>query len=164
MFCSINLFENCVQSGACRLEKVPRNGWVEYASDQVKLSPGEYVNAFTSVNFKCLENYLIEGPTASFCFQGNWTNAIPDCQPRCSTKAITGVSIVATSCFLNDVAVRCSDPAQPGTIARVNCRDRYERQSGSEQQIISCGDDGIYINMRYSLKLMVYLLVFFHYN
>lgn len=123
---------------------MPRNGWIEYASDHNKLSPGEFVNTLTTVNYKCLENYLVEGPTANFCFQGRWRNEIPDCQPRCSTKAITGVSIVATSCFLNDIEVRCSEPAQPGTIARVNCRDRYERQSASKQQIISCGDDGIW--------------------
>lgn len=45
---------------------------------------------------------------------------------------------------MNDVEVRCSEPSEPGTIARVNCRDRYERQSASKQQIISCGDDGIW--------------------
>lgn len=31
-----------------------------------------------------------------------------------------------------------------GTYARVNCRDRYVRQSGSKQQIITCGDDGVW--------------------
>lgn len=102
------------------------------------------MNSITTVNYKCLENHLIEGVTANFCFQGAWRSEVPDCQPRCSTKAITGISIVATSCFLNDVDVSCSEPAKPGTIARVNCRDRYERQSGSKQQIISCGDDGIW--------------------
>lgn len=132
-------------SGSCRVTKVPRNGWIEYAFEpKDKLSPGEFVNTLTTVNYKCLANHIIEGATANFCFQGAWRNPIPDCQPRCSTKAITGVSIVATSCFLNDVEVRCSEPAQPGTIARVNCRDRYERQSASKQQIISCGDDGIW--------------------
>lgn len=131
--------------GACRITKVPRNGWVEYASEPAdKLSPGEFVNSITTVNYKCLENHLIEGPTANFCFQGEWRNPIPDCKPRCSTKAITGVSIVATSCFLNDNETRCSDPAKPGTIARINCRDRYTRQTAARQQIISCGEDGIW--------------------
>lgn len=131
--------------GACRITKVPRNGWIEYSSPPYdKLSPGEIVNGFTTVNYKCLVNHLIEGPTANFCINGAWRSPIPDCQPRCSTKAITGVSIVATSCFLNDAEVRCSDPAQPGTYARVNCRDRYVRQSGSKQQIITCGDDGVW--------------------
>lgn len=131
-------------AGACRIEKVPRNGWIEYAADKIPVSHGEYVNSFTNVNYKCLDNHLIEGPTGNLCLRGQWTNEIPDCQPRCSTKAITGVSIAPTSCFLNDVEVRCSEPAQPGTIARINCRDRYERQSAAKQQIISCGDDGVW--------------------
>lgn len=135
----------CVCVGACRISKVPRNGWIEFAYEpRDKLAPGEIVNSLTTVNYKCLANHLIEGPTANFCFQGQWRNPIPDCKPRCSTKAISGVSIVATSCFLNDVEVRCSDPAEPGTYARVNCRDRYVRQSGSKQQIITCGDDGVW--------------------
>lgn len=139
------IFFSAFSAGACRVTKVPRNGWIEYAFEpRDKLSPGEIVNSITTVNYKCLVNHLIEGPTANFCFQGAWRNPVPDCQPRCSTKAITGVSIVATSCFLNDVEVRCSDPAQPGTYARVNCRDRYMRQSGSKQQIITCGDDGVW--------------------
>lgn len=129
--------------GACRISKVPRNGWVEYGTGE-KLSPGEIVNSLNLVEYKCLDNHLIDGQSANYCFQGQWRNPVPDCQPRCSTKAITGVSIFAASCFLNDVEVRCSDPAQPGTIARINCRDRYTRQSGSKQQIITCGDDGIW--------------------
>ncbi|XP_055325237.1 modular serine protease-like isoform X1 [Sitodiplosis mosellana] len=139
-----NPFED-IPNGACRITKIPRNGWIEYASEpNDKLSPGEFVNSVTTVNYKCLQNHIIEGPTANFCFQGRWRAEIPDCRPRCSTKAITGISIVATSCFLNDVEVRCSEPAEPGTIARVNCRDRYERSSASKQQIITCGDDGIW--------------------
>jgi len=85
----------------------------------------------------------VQGENAeNLCFNGKWATEVPDCQPFCSTKVITGVSIVATSCFYNDVEVRCSEPAQPGTIARINCRDRYERSNPTKQQIISCGDDG----------------------
>lgn len=35
---------------------------------------------------------------------------------------------------------KCSDPAKPGTIAHIKCRDRYERQG--KQQIVSCGENG----------------------
>lgn len=70
---------------------------------------------------------------------------MPECKPKCSTKTITGVSIHPSSCHLNDVEVRCSEPADPGTIARINCRDRYERPNTvTKQQIISCGDNGIW--------------------
>lgn len=84
---------HCSLIGACRVTKVPRNGWIEYTFEpKEKLSPGEFVNSLTTVNYKCLANHVIEGATANFCFQGAWRNPIPDCQPRCSTKAINGTS------------------------------------------------------------------------
>lgn len=136
---------DCFHAGSCRILQIPRNGWIEEAAEpNDKLSPGETVNPLTTVNYKCLINYFIKGKTTNICIQGAWRNPIPDCQPTCSTKAITGVSIVATSCSLNDVEVDCSQPAQPGTIVRINCRDRYERQSGSRQQILICDDDGVW--------------------
>lgn len=141
----LTLFALLCDLGACRISKIPRNGWVEYAfPPNDKLGPGEFVNSGTIVNFKCLVNHIIEGPTANFCFQGKWKDQVPDCKPRCSTKAISGISITPTACYLNDIEVRCSEPAQPGTIARINCRDRYERQSTAKQQVINCGDDGIW--------------------
>lgn len=124
---------------------MPRNGWIEHAAPpKDKLSVGEFVTQLTQVNYKCLDNHLIKGSNVNICFNGSWRSEVPDCQPFCSTKAITGVSIVATSCFLDDVEVRCSDPAEPRTIARINCRDRYERDVAAKQQIISCGDDGVW--------------------
>lgn len=139
-----------ISPGACRITKIPRNGWIEYASEsRDKLSTGEFVHSITTVNYKCLENYMIEGQAANFCFQGQWRSGdVPDCKPRCSPKAINGVSIIATSCFLNDNEVRCSDPAKPDTIARVNCRNRYERSTtASKQHITVCSDDGIWSPM-----------------
>lgn len=131
--------------GACRIDKIPRNGWIESAAPPFeRFSPGEYVNPFSVVNFKCLERHIIEGPTASFCTQSKWTNEVPNCEPRCSTKDITGISIIPSSCFLNDKEVRCSEPAKPGTIARINCRERYERGSNARQQIITCDDNGVW--------------------
>lgn len=132
---------------ACRVTKIPRNGWIEYSTPpHDRLSPGEFVNSLTSVTYKCLENHIIDDDSnaANICFRGEWKEAIPNCQPRCSTKSITGVSIVASSCYLDDQEVRCSEPAKPGTIARINCRDRYERQTVARQQIITCADDGIW--------------------
>lgn len=29
-----------------------------------------------------------------------------------------------------------------GTIAHIACRDRFERQSGSKEQVVFCGEDG----------------------
>lgn len=129
------------------MTKIPRNGWIEYATPPHEhLSPGEFVNSLASVTYKCLENHIIDedSSAANFCFRGQWRNEVPNCQPRCSTKSITGVSIVASSCHFDDLEVRCTDPAKPGTIARINCRDRYERQTVARLQIITCSEDGIW--------------------
>lgn len=129
--------------GACRINRLPRNGWIEYAAPpSERISNGDFVNPLTVVNYKCLENHLVDGPTANFCFNGQWRNAVPDCKPFCSTRAISGVSIRATSCFLNDLEKSCYEPASPGTIARINCQPGYERQVQAKQQVITCGDDG----------------------
>lgn len=132
-------------SGVCRISQIPHRGWIEDPSEpHDKLSPGEIINSFESVNYKCMADYFIEGPTTNVCFQGEWRNPIPDCQPTCSTKAISGVSIVAIGCFLNDVEVSCSDSARPGTFVHMNCQDRYERQSGAKLQIVKCGAGGVW--------------------
>lgn len=127
--------------GDCSIARVPQNGWIESAQGE-KLTIGDTVNQFSIVNYKCFANSLIEGPTVNLCHQGKWTNPILDCQPRCSTRLISGITISATSCVLNDVEVRCTEPAKPGTRAHVYCRDRYERPSGSKLQITICSEYG----------------------
>lgn len=127
----------------CIISNVPQNGWVESAQGK-KLAFGEVINQFATVNYKCAANSLMEGATSNMCYRGNWTNPILDCQIRCSTKLITGLSIVAANCLLNNKDVSCTDPAIPGTRANVYCRERYERKSGPKLQITICGDDGIW--------------------
>lgn len=129
--------------GDCIITDVPQNGWTESAQGE-KLTIGEIVSQFATVNYKCSANSLIAGPSVNLCYRGNWTNPIQNCEFRCSARLISGISIVASSCLLNNAEVRCSDPAKPGTRARVYCRERYERRSGPELQITKCGDDGIW--------------------
>lgn len=129
--------------GDCLITHVPQNGWIESAQGG-KLSIGEIVNQFSIINLKCSSNSLMEGPTMSLCLQGNLTNPIQDCQPRCSMRLISGITISATSCLLNNVEVHCTDPAKPGTRAHIYCRERYERRSGPKLQITICGDDGVW--------------------
>lgn len=133
-------------AGDCIVEHVPENGWIEDAQGR-KLAIGEIVNQFSIVNVSCFANSLIEGPTMSLCLQGKWSNPILDCQPRCSTRLISGITISATSCLLNNAEVHCTDPAKPGTQAHVYCRERYERRSGSKLEITTCGDSGIWSPM-----------------
>lgn len=134
-----------MRAGLCRVTKIPRNGWIEYASElKSVLESGEYVNSGAIVNIKCLDNHVIEGSTANFCFMGRWRTEFVDCEPRCNLKEINSISKVATNCFLNGVEVRCSDPIRPGTTAHVKCRSHYTGPSDSELQITTCGDDGIW--------------------
>lgn len=129
-------------AGDCTIDRVPQNGWIENAQGR-KLSFGEIVSQFSTIHINCSANSLLEGPTMSLCHQGKWTNPILDCQPRCSSRYISGITIVASTCLLNNVEVHCSDPAKPGTQAHVYCRERYERPWGSKQ-ITICGDDGVW--------------------
>lgn len=122
---------------------MPENGWIESAPGE-KLSIGSIVNQFSIINFRCSANSLLEGPSMSYCSQGSFTNPIPDCQLRCNTTLISGITITASSCLLNNAEVHCTDPAKPGTQAHVYCRERYERRSGPKLQITVCGDDGIW--------------------
>lgn len=129
------------------MTKIPRNGWIQYSTPPHEhLFPGDFVDSLSSVTYKCLENHLVdaENATTNFCYRGQWRHEVPNCQPRCSTKSISGVSIFASICHLGNREVRCTDPAVPGTIARVNCRDRYERQTVSRLQIITCTEEGIW--------------------
>lgn len=131
-----------VYAGECSITKLPKNGWIEYSVGSQKLSPGEITNAYTMVNYKCFPNHIVDGSALNICDQGAWKYPIPDCQPRCRASVITGVSFDATTCYLDDVEVPCTEPAKPNTTAHISCRRRYERESGAKQQIITCGEDG----------------------
>lgn len=122
--------------GACRIEKIPQNGWIEYAiASRDRLPLGQYVNSITTVNYKCKENHIIEDEeqTYYFCLRGNWQNPVADCVPRCSADAFNGNSFIATKCSLNNFEISCSNPAKPGTIANISCIDQSERQQANAE-------------------------------
>lgn len=135
-----------VGAGECVIMKLPKNGWIELPfGSHDKLSPGEIINAFTIVNYKCFPNHIVDGgSTSNICVENAWKYPIPDCQPRCSANVITGVSFDATNCYLDNVEVSCHEPAKPNTTAYLSCRRRYERESGAKQQIVTCGEDGVW--------------------
>lgn len=129
-------------SGSCQITKIPRNGWIEQiAPPNYKLSYGEYVDSISEVRYRCQSNHLPNGADTNFCFQGEWKFGVPDCEPFCSTKVISGVSIQPVSCYIGDTDVRCTEAAKPGTIARISCRSRYELP-GTKQQILTCSENG----------------------
>lgn len=101
------------------------------------------MESISQVKYRCHENHLTDGADGNFCFQGKWRFEVPDCEPFCSTQVISGVSIQASNCYIGDNDVRCTDAARPGTIARINCRVRYELP-GTKQQILTCGENGLW--------------------
>lgn len=60
----------------------------------------------------------------------------------CAADAINSFSFVAPNCSFNNKETNCLDPAKPGAIAHIKCRDHYKRQEG--EQITFCGEDGIW--------------------
>lgn len=111
------------------------------------MSTGEFVPSLTQIVYKCLQNHVAKGATTNICIDGKWRDEAPDCNPFCNATAITGVSFFPISCKLNDVERRCGKPAEPGTIVRINCRDRYERHIQAKQQVVACGDDGLWASL-----------------
>lgn len=66
---------------------------------------------------------------------------------RCSQADISSITFVA-SCrlksdkFNNDQEVSCTEPARPGTFARINCQRGYKSVSADVEQVVSCRQDG----------------------
>lgn len=82
----LKLYENFVhqQIGVCRITQIPLNGWVGDASEpHDKLSRGEIIKSKESINYKCIADYFIDGPSTNDCFQGQWRNSMPKCEPMC---------------------------------------------------------------------------------
>lgn len=140
------IFAHFIFIGGCLIDKIPNNGWIEESDPpNNKLENGLSVNNFIAVRYKCLDNHFVFGPATNFCAQDKWILPVPDCKPytkKCSPKAISGISIIANRCMLNELDVQCTEPAEPGTVAYISCRYLYERQNGTKQQIVLCGDDG----------------------
>lgn len=136
------------RTGGCYVTTLPENGYIESESVPRKmLSLGEYVSEFTRVIFKCNPNHQLASDTLlSFCVKGNWKEDVPNCVPRCSPKVISGVSIEPSRCSFGDeeTTVDCSRHTEPGTIARIKCRNHYDRPIGSRYQVVTCGNDGIW--------------------
>lgn len=134
-----------VSPGACRITKVPKNGYVGYPGGSTEhLALNDVIEEFGQVEYSCIDNHNVVGNTSNLCLSGSWLNPVPECKPFCSPREISSITFVA-NCYVNDGTqerqVRCTDPSKPGTIARINCQRGYENQR-VPQQVISCGNDG----------------------
>lgn len=130
--------------GSCRADNIPVNGDAYYQYDRnKKVSYGEIVENFVSVNYSCIENHYLIGNGTNICIGGRWQSPTPQCKPRCSTTEIQGVTISA-NCFsiVNNTqkSTSCVRPVEPGTIAYVSCQRGYEKTG--PQQTLTCQSNG----------------------
>lgn len=125
--------------GSCSIEEIPRNGFVQY-NDSVgsHLTINETVQNLENVLFTCIENHRIVGNDTIGCRDGNWNENFPQCEPFCP-PIVSKITFFA-ECKLNGEVVNCTDPAKPGTTAKITCKYGYESIS-SEQQT-TCASDG----------------------
>lgn len=134
-----------ISPDACRVSALPKNGYVGYLSNpEEHLSLNDVVDNFVQVQYSCLDHHIVVGNTTNICIMGEWLSGIPECKPHCSPNEIFSVTYVA-NCYLNENGtekqVRCTEPAKPGTIARINCQRGYENEKAA-QQVLSCANDG----------------------
>lgn len=134
--------EQTVPPDSCRITTTLRNGHMYERYAQTK---EYYVNDIVSyqtfiINYVCNENYLLIGDPTNSCIGGKWENKWPICQPLCSSEKLSSISFEPT-CRLNRGRVACSEPAKPGTIAKVVCNEGYESFQ-VEEQMFTCGING----------------------
>lgn len=114
------------------------------ANTKQRLSINDIVENFGQIEYACIENEYIIGEARNFCNNGKWLNEVPECQPRCNPSAISSITFLA-SCFTSvngtENGIRCTELAQPGTIARITCKYGYERPN-AQIQTITCDVDG----------------------
>lgn len=132
------------REATCTIDNIPQNGFVWISHLKKRLRINDVLHKFTQIEYTCIENHYIVGNLTNFCDSGTWENAVPDCQPRCSPSTISSITFLA-SCYLKmddqEKEVRCTDPAVPGTIARINCKWGYQSLN-SQIQLLTCDNDG----------------------
>lgn len=131
--------------GACAIAEIPRDGYVTYRGEpNERLHLNDVVESFSQIEYNCVEGHVLTGSPLNFCSDGTWINKVPECTTRCSAAELSSITFVA-NCYLKvkgkEQRVRCTEPARPGTIAKINCQRGYENLKPN-QQIIGCGTDG----------------------
>lgn len=132
-------------SSGCIITRIPRDGRIKYHDDTHEdLHANDVVENFAQIEYSCYDGHMLVGFPLNLCLDGMWVNEVPECKTRCSQTEISSITYLA-NCYLNkdgdEQQVRCTEPAVPGTIAKINCQRGYEYVR-PQQQIISCGSDG----------------------
>lgn len=136
------------REAGCIIENPIQNGYVSILADVNELMEvNQKIANFGEVEYHCETGYHLVGSKRNLCVDGNWYNSIPTCELLCRNTVITSPTYIA-NCYVKtnngaEKEVRCSRPARPGTIARINCQLGYEYRSVSmAQQVVTCREDG----------------------
>lgn len=131
----------------CRILNIPSNGRVVLSADPAhRLNFYDVISNFDSVQYTCNTNHYISGNVKKFCVNGDWTNPVPDCEPKCDIRAISSISHVAhcsrTAYGVSEIVLRCgrNDLVDPGTEARIVCQGGYQSTTPHEQ-VTMCRDE-----------------------
>lgn len=91
-------------SSSCRADNIPVNGDAHYQYDSTKkVSYGEIVDNFGSINYSCIQNHYLFGNATNICIGGRWQSPTPQCKPRCSAAEIQGwYSIIIIVCHIEN--------------------------------------------------------------
>lgn len=73
--------DNRPNDGACTVNEVPRNGQVLFHG--VRVHSEDIVPRFGTVRYTCNNNHYVNGIASNFCVDGNWSNTVPNCEPKC---------------------------------------------------------------------------------
>lgn len=124
---------------------LPKNGSAEYLVDDsvAHIFNGDLIDPYVLINYTCEKShYIVRGSSWNYCYaNGSWQFPTPECEPRCSSAEVQGVTISA-NCYSSETqrSASCSQPVPPGTRATISCRLGYEYDNS--EQTLYCGADG----------------------
>ncbi|XP_013138490.1 PREDICTED: uncharacterized protein LOC106103304 [Papilio polytes] len=109
----------------CILPAYPKHGrYVTQGRTDGK--PGSIYESIL-LNVTCDKGYVANGQTSIFCFEGNWSNLIPDCIRYCELKSHPSVTYHCLEGGENSIkgAKVCGSLVPSGTVVSAECNKPY---------------------------------------
>lgn len=140
--CILDDVKQVVPENSCRLTDIPINGYVSSIESQtIRINVNDIVGNLGQIQYSCIENHYVIGNATNVCYGGQWLYGMPECQPRCNPREVSSITYLA-NCRANGKEISCTEPATPGTVARINCQRGYNSVTPEQQQVLSCRTDG----------------------
>lgn len=132
----------------CQITQIPHNGFAQLSGSSKRITVNDSLDNYDQIEYKCNDNHFLVGDAGNLCINGKWMRPLPECQPRCNPAEIS-TTLSFADCYrtFNEetVNVGCTEPAEPGTVARIFCRYSYHVAGGTvwaQEQQTTCADDG----------------------